>query len=91
MNKLTETQYEILSRMDADYCYPFRHFNDLNLTKKQLSKEFKILKKAGLVYFSNGLMTEEGQTAGSGYGKNDNKRDEMYDLLTDFEERNNND
>ena len=84
MNELTETQYEILSKMSNDYCYPFYYFDDLNLTRKQLSKEFKILREAGLVYFANGLMTEEGQTGGSGYGIDNN--DEVNKLMDEFEE-----
>lgn len=68
IKQLTDIQYGILSIMGSDWCYGFRHFDELNLTKKELSKEFKILKEARLVYFSNGLMTEENEVAGSGYG-----------------------
>jgi len=74
--KLTNNQYEILVRIEDDYwCYPFSHFDELKLTRKELSKEFKILREAGLVEFHNGLMSEEYGVAGSGYcrasGKND--------------------
>lgn len=89
MNKikeLTETQYNILSKMSNDWCYPFRYFDDLKLTRKELSKEFKILREAELVYFSNGLMTEEGEVCGSGYGLD--KTDEVYKLIDDWEEKN---
>lgn len=85
IEQLTETQYEILSMMHYDYCYPFYYFNDLKLSRKELSKEFKILREAGLVYFANGLMDEEGMVRGSGYGIDDDK--EVVRLLDDFEEK----
>jgi hypothetical protein len=86
MNELTKTQYDILERMGTEYCYPFRHFDDLNLTRKELSQEFKILREAGLVYYQRGLMTEEGYTGGSGYGIDNSS--EVSRLMDEFEERN---
>lgn len=86
LKELTETQYDILSKMNNEYCYSFRHFNDLNLTKKELSREFKILRETGLVYFTNGLMNEDGKVDGSGYGLD--KTDEVYKLIDDWEEKN---
>jgi len=87
IDQLTDIQYEILSRLETDYAYNFNAFDDLNLTKNELSKEFKILREAGLVYFSNGLMTEEGYTAGSGYGLEDRAKEERYKLMDNYEER----
>lgn len=86
IKELTEIQYDILSKMSSDWCYPFRHFDELNLTKKELSKEFKILKEAGFVYFTNGLMNDDGEVCGSGYGLD--KTDEVYRLIDDWEEKN---
>jgi hypothetical protein len=96
IEELTETQYNILNLMCSnewgnDYCYSFRHFDELNLTKKELSKEFKILREAGLVYFTNGLMTEEGEVCGSGYGlaydSNFKTKQEIDILIKKFEEK----
>ena len=87
IKELTKIQYEILSRMSSsDYCFWFKHFDDLGLTRKELSKEFKILREAGLVYYSKGLMTDEGEVAGSGYGINN--EDEVWELLEKWEEKN---
>ena len=84
IKELTEIQYNILSVMNQDWCYPFSHFE--NLTKKELSKEFKILREAGLVYFSNGLMNEDNEVCGSGYGINSS--DKLYKLTGEWEEKN---
>ena len=81
IKELTETQYNILSSMGRDYCYGFNYFD---YPKKQLSKEFKILREAGLVYFANGLMTEDGEVCGSGYGLNN--VNEVDKLLEEWEE-----
>ena len=85
IKQLTKVQYDILVEMEYDWCYPFRHFNG---TKKELSKEFKILREAGLVSFYNGLMTEDGEVAGSGYCLNDSARAEIAKLIEDWEDKN---
>jgi hypothetical protein len=82
IKQLTEAQYEILVNMAYGWCYPFSHFNG---TKKELRKEFKILREAELVEFHTGLMTEEGFTAGSGYCKNHRKLEEIDKLIEDYE------
>ena len=86
MNELNEIQYDILSRMSRDWSYCFRHFDDLPLTRKELSKEFKILREARLVFFSNGLMTEDGEVCGSGYGLDNEALVEK--LIEDWEIKN---
>jgi len=84
--KLTKNQYEILTRMDNECCYPFSHFEELGLTKKQLSTEFKILREIDLVYFERGLINEDGEVAGSGYGLQPTN-DEYWKLLKDYEDK----
>ncbi len=86
IKELTKIQYEILIRMSSSWCFGFAMFNDLGLTKKELSKEFKILKEAGLVFYARGLMTEEGEVAGSGYGIDD--EDKTWELTEKWEEKN---
>jgi hypothetical protein len=88
ITELTEVQYDILSKMDSDYCYPFRYFDDLKLTKKELSKEFKILREADLVFFANGLMDEDGNVCGSGYGIDSMDKAKVDKLIEDWEEKN---
>ena len=81
--KLTSKQYEILSFLvGSDLFYPFSCFEG---TKKELKKEFKILREAGLVRFQNGLMTDEGMFAGSGHGVEDESRDRVSKLLKEWE------
>lgn len=82
LKQLTNIQYEILVNMADDWCYPFCHFDG---TKKELRREFKILREAELVEFHTGLMTEEGVTAGSGYCKNHRKLEEIDKLIEDYE------
>lgn len=82
INQLTEVQYDILVEMSYDWCYSFSHFNG---TREELRKEFKILREAGLVEFYNGLMTEDGFAAGSGYCLKDMARGEIEKLIEDWE------
>lgn len=82
IEQLTDIQYDILIEMEYDWCYPFSNFNG---TKKELSKEFKILREAGLVSFERGLMTDEGQVAGSGYCLNWKAKNEIEKLINDYE------
>tara|TARA_Y100000310_G_C20220316_1_gene595449 strand:- start:107 stop:385 length:279 start_codon:yes stop_codon:yes gene_type:complete len=86
--KLTGVQYDILILLEGcDLYYPFSHF-DVNLSRKELSKEFKILREAGLVDFSNGLMTEDCEVAGSGYGIKVGADKKIRELLNEWEENN---
>jgi len=91
IKQLTINQYEILIQLVTDWYYPFSHFENLRLTRKVLSKEFKILREAGLVQFSNGLMTEDGEVAGSGYGRRFIANGEINKLTEDWEVKNNKD
>lgn len=85
--KLTKNQYDILSKMDTEYSYSFSWFEELGLTKKQLSAEFKVLRELGLVRFDRGLFDDDGMTAGSGYGLvyGSQSRDRYYELLKEYE------
>lgn len=86
--KLTKIQYEILVELDTEWCKNFSSFEELNLTKKQLGAEFKILREAGLVEFNRGLIDDDGKVAGSGYCRVYGKDDEINNLLEEFEELN---
>jgi len=88
IKKLTKIQYDILIELvgHIDYCFAFRLWDD-KYDKKTLSKEFKILREAGFVYFCRGLINEDGQACGSGYGIEYDKQDEAYKLIDDFEKQ----
>lgn len=86
---LTKIQYEILTKLDSEYSYGFSWFDDLGLTRKELSAEFKVLRKIGLVEYQRGLLNDDGEVAGSGYGlPYGRKADErLGKLLKEYEER----
>ena len=50
---------------------------DLTATKKSL----KLLKRRGLIYLQNGLFTEDGETAGSGWMRVDHKNSEIQQII----------
>lgn len=50
---------------------------DLAATKKSLKK----LKRRGLIYLQNGLFTEDGETAGSGWMRVDHKNSEIEQII----------
>lgn len=50
---------------------------DLAATKKSLKK----LKRRGLIYLQNGLFTEDGETAGSGWMRVDHKNSEIQQII----------
>ena len=71
--------------MIGDWYHQFVDFYNLNLTRKELSKEFKILREAELVEFRNGII-EDGYAVGSGYCLLN--YDEVARLLDEWEEKN---
>lgn len=52
----------------AEHCIGFDWImGDCNLTRKEIQKACKTLREKELVQFYRGLMTEDGEVAGSGY------------------------
>ena len=84
IRELTGVQFDILDSMSWDLGYPFRHFEG---TKEEVRKELHILRDAGLVQYWRGLMTDEGMTAGSGYGLNCKARNIIEKLMKEWEEK----
>jgi DNA-binding transcriptional MocR family regulator len=80
---MTDEQYKVLSVFfsnNTDYCYPYRTFvSDSGLDLDTVKKTMKELKALGYVKVHHGLMTEEGEVAGSGFGLE--KYNEVSDLF----------
>lgn len=61
-----------------DNCLSYKHLEeDTGLERKELEKIIKVLKAWNYVKAYKGLMTEDGEVAGSGFGVNPEKRDEI--------------
>lgn len=84
--KLTDNQNHILSILQhgfgGEWCYNYKHLEgETKLDRKTLQAEIKILKKMGLVEARHGLMTEDGEVAGSGFTIPYKKYSEIKDQL----------
>lgn len=56
------------SMPDGEYCLPFDYISDgTNLDRKAVRKACRSLARKGLAGFYRGLMTDDGEVAGSGY------------------------
>lgn len=69
---ITDNQNKILSILQhgygGEFCYNYGHLvSDTKLDRKTLEKEIKQLKDMGLVETHKGLLTEDGEVAGSGF------------------------
>lgn len=65
-----------------EYMYGgYKFLSDTKLNRKQLERIIKKLKGLGLVEYAKGLMTEDGEVAGSGFAITYSKRDEVYEIL----------
>lgn len=51
-----------------EWCYPYAYFEGGGYDRKQLKVAMTKLRERGFVYYARGLMTEEGEVAGSGFG-----------------------
>lgn len=74
VKKVTETERKVLeclaenSRRDGEMCITFSWIvDDTKLTLAQVRRSCRALRKKGLAEFYRGLMTEDGEAAGSGY------------------------
>lgn len=85
IEKLTANQYEILIRMDTDMYGSYAHFSDAVPNFDTLKIEIQYLKKAGLITYARGLMTEDGEVAGSGFGIAYDRQKEVGDLIEKYE------
>lgn len=61
-----------------DSCLAYKHLEEeTGLERKELEQIIKVLKAWNYVKTYTGLMTDEGEVAGSGFGINPDKRDEV--------------
>lgn len=84
--KLTENQNKILSALQhgygGEFCHNYTHLeHDTELDREILKIEVKQLRKMGLVQYVRGLMTEDGEVAGSGFTIPYKKMKELEGLL----------
>lgn len=84
MSRLLNASPELLDVLEAlmagyeDYYYPYAYIEDeTGIDRKALTKIVGVLKALGYVKYARGLRDEEGQVAGSGFGINHEKRDEI--------------
>lgn len=87
--KLPTEQIKILLVFDGndEYCYPYRTFErETGLDRATLKKHMTELRQKGYVYYARGLMDEDGQVAGSGFGMESEKRDEVWEITHDTPE-----
>jgi len=86
--ELTENQIKILrafrEQTEDDLYYSYGYL-DIDLDIKTLKKEMRRLRELGLVDFQRGLMTEDGEVAGSGHQIPYGRREEVDDLLSQKE------
>ena len=84
IKSLTENQYKILKFLhDEEWCYPYAPIEEeTKLSRDILEREVKVLREVGLVKYVRGLVTEEGEFAGSGFCRTEN----VDELLNKYEE-----
>lgn len=69
---ITEVEYQVLRSImehDTDMCYPYSWIMDYTkLDRAETKKAVDHLRELGIVEFYRGLMTDDGEVAGSGFG-----------------------
>lgn len=69
---LNDLTYKILLSLRegrGELYYPYKHLEaDTGYSRAEIKKSLDVLKKIGIVNYARGLMTEEGEVAGSGFG-----------------------
>ena len=83
LNFLNKNQYSIL--VELEYMEHCKGYDRLEGHEKELKKEIKLLREYGYVEYHRGLMTEEGEVAGSGFCRNMDRNDEINELIAEYE------
>lgn len=82
---LIEIEFRILEHfveLDEDYCYGYDEFVvATGLSKEELKPAMKSLREKGFVEYHRGLINDDGETAGSGFGLNYRKKSEAWDWV----------
>lgn len=90
--KLSELQLKLLENLreacvgSEDYLYyPYASITDgIDVDRKELTKAMRRLRKLELAQFARGLMTEEGQVAGSGFRITDSGEELLDQLIQEL-------
>ena len=79
----TEIDISILEYLNDELAYYTQYLADEagNQDLKATKKSLKLLKRRGLIYLQNGLFTEDGETAGSGWMRVDHKNSEIQQII----------
>ncbi len=73
---------EALYQLEEGWCMNFRLFErETGCAKAEVRRACRAMKEAGLLFFARGLMDEDGQVAGSGYGLTDVGRAKFSEIL----------
>jgi hypothetical protein len=84
LERLTPAQVHIFERFlanDTDYCYSYAAFESDGFDRATLKTAMTDLRERGYVQYERGLMTEEGEVAGSGFGIVSGKVAEIEKLM----------
>lgn len=86
--KLTKLQYEVLCEMpsDSEFCIGYVHLTQIG-DRDTLRPVIKQLRDMGFVEYLRGLMTEDGEVAGSGFCRFYKKNDEIERLIEEYEKQ----
>lgn len=73
---------------NSEYCFPYRTFvHHTKFSLEDIKPIVQRLKAKGYLYVAHGLMTEEGEVAGSGFGIPTEKYSEVADLYERWDKR----
>lgn len=81
---LTEVEYQVLQALqyDSDMCYGYDWIMDYTkVDRKETKKAVDHLRDLQVIGFHRGLMNDDGEVAGSGFGINDMTQELMAELL----------
>lgn len=71
----SENEVKIIRALSDEYYYPYSYIEDeTGLSRSEAKESIDKLRMVGVVRFARGLMTEEGEVAGSGFGIRDHTR-----------------
>ena len=71
----TENEVKIIRALSDEYYYPYSYIEDeTGLSRSEAKESIDKLRIVGVVRFARGLMTEDGEVAGSGFGIRDHTR-----------------
>jgi len=78
--KLTEIEYDILEELSSsdEMCFGYSWIISDGRTRRQCEQAIKTLKSHELILYYRGLMTDDGEVAGSGWCRSTKGNDLIY-------------